>query len=551
MTVQSPPPDAAPWSERGYKRILVALGCLTGLSLLSIVYQPRWERCGFWVGWIGSSAERLYCAQRLVQDPTLEHLRQAIALISGIGPSSELYPDAQKYLPQLIRQTLDQAQEVYDQGKLEQALEVLKELPRPACQEGLCLGKEIDARMQRWQQTWQKAEQIYAEAEAALTDQNWDRAAAIATQLLGLDNRYWRTNRYEFLSAQIQEIRMGDSLLSRARDLARSGSSDNLLRAIALVDQVQRSSRIWPIARSIRDEYQTQLLDIAQKSVDARRPQEAIALVDRLPTTADFRAVKTDFRTLVLWQQRTWSGQSSDLQRVIALAQKFPGDRPLYDRSQQLVSRWEQELNDNGRIEQAKLLARSGKQFDLQSAIAAVSGIPYTHPRWPEVQALQRGWTAQVERYEDLPLIHQAESYAKAGDLIPAISLMQQITPGRALYPQARERWQQWQAIVDQREDEQTLAQAESFAQGGNLEEAIDIASGVTSNRPLYDRAQALVQGWKAQLAPPPEPTAPVITPQTPNAPPELELTQPRPLSPESAPGLRPPAPVPVAPSVP
>ncbi|NJN49757.1 MAG: hypothetical protein HC805_08335 [Alkalinema sp. RL_2_19] len=60
------------------------------------------------------------------------------------------------------------------------------------------------------------------------------------------------------------------------------------------------------------------------------------------------------------------AGGALNLQDAIADAQKIAAGRPLYDKAQRLIGRWQVAIQELARLEQAKKLAAAG---DLQNAI--------------------------------------------------------------------------------------------------------------------------------------------------------------------------------------
>ncbi len=89
---------------------------------------------------------------------------------------------------------------------------------------------------------------------------------------------------------------------------------------------------------------------------------------------------------------------------------------------------------------------------------------------------------------------------AQAGNLPGAIATARQITPGRALYPDAKAKIDRWVGQIQRTEDEPILAQAEQLANAGQLQEAITVASRISSGRVLYEDAQTDIRQWRNQL---------------------------------------------------
>jgi hypothetical protein len=162
---------------------------------------------------------------------------------------------------------------------------------------------------------------------------------------------------------------------------------------------------------------------------------------------------------------------------------------------------------------------------------------------------------------EDQPILSQARSQANSGNLSQAIQTARRIASGRALHGEAQREIYGWgdqlQAIVDRA----TLDRAAALAAKGNLSQAIDTASSVSSSA-VSGEARSSISQWASEReqirrsqAPAPAPVEPAPPARAdepaavePAPPPRATDPVPAPVSPDPVPA---PAPIDLAPAPP
>jgi uncharacterized protein (UPF0548 family) len=175
----------------------------------------------------------------------------------------------------------------------------------------------------------------------------------------------------------------------------------------------------------------------------------------------------------------------------------------MYARAQQLITRWQQEIEGVAHLDRARQLAQGGDLNALGAAIAEASQVNRSNPRWNEAQKEIARWNSQIETSEDRPYLDRADEYALAGDansLQSAINEASQVGPGRALYKEAQDKIRQWTREIQRQQDQPYLDQARSLASSGDLPSAIATAEQISSGRALYDEAQDDIRGWRSQI---------------------------------------------------
>jgi hypothetical protein len=436
---------------------------------------------------------------------TAEGLLEAIELVKSLPPDHPLQQNADEYLKRWAFDLVVLAEEQYNNGELALALDTLAVIPldRLPCEENQCPRKEIQTWKEEWQALWKKADAITQEAEKALLNQDWDKAAAAATKLLALDNRYWQITRYNELNAQITEVRDSNSSLARAKKLADQVGAANLAEAIKLAAEVESDSRLFNIAQAQIAAYSEKMMTLADQALEAKDLQGAIAIVDQIPDLANLEPKIEDFKTIANVQAQTWSGQISDYREAISQLSRIGSDRPLYSRSRGLITRWQKEIQDLAHLDRARTLAKRGSITGYMTAIAEVSLIPQHHPRFEQSQKLIAEWNGEIQTLEDAPYLERARRLADAGTipaLQTAISEANQINADRRLYGEAQASVREWVKQIERLEDSPHLAEAQRLANSGQFPAAIAAAQRISPDRFLYDEAQSLIEDWQLQI---------------------------------------------------
>ena len=481
-------------------RLAAGLGlALTGgLSFLAIGFLfklPAVPNCPaiFWP--LASASLRLHCAQLAANKQTVNDLLEAIKLLNSLPDDHPLHQEAARLIEQWSEEILQLGDEAFNAGKLSQAIDLARKVPKSAS-----IHSEVEGRITRWQTIWSKAEAIYRRVEDALRSQNWRKASSDAARLLSIENNFWQTTKYQELSEKITLTRADISKITKAKDLADRGGVANLLAAIKLASNVGDQSYVHQEAQDTIAEVGQKMLDLAQDSLTRRDLQGALDIVSKIPPIAKLQREVEDFDVIARAQAQAWGGTVADIEAAIAQVQKVDLGRPLYAKAQALLDRWQSEKGDIAQLEKARQLAQSGKSEDLQAAIAQASLVPPDNPRSQEAQKLANELSGRVQTQQDRPFLDQADQFASRGDvasLQTAMDQASQIAPGRALYKEAQERIKRWNRQLSQLQDEPILGQADSLAEAGDLSGAIAAAQSIGSRSAVYGDAQSKVQTWQ------------------------------------------------------
>ena len=509
---------------------LVLTGGITIFSVAFLLKLPAVPNCPsiFWP--LASASLRIHCAQIAANKRTANDLLEAIKLVNTLPPGHPLYEEAQRLIGLWAQDILEVGEEAFQEGRLDDAIATAKRVPK-----NVVAQKDIEARIKRWQSIWSSAEGIYRKVEDALRDQNWRQAMTEASKLLSVENNFWQTTKYQELSEKITATREDISKLAKARQLIEAGGLNNFQEAIKLASSINEKSYVYQDAQKAIAETGQKMLDLAEATLDRKDLNGALEILRQIPPVAKLQREVEDFERLANAMAKAWNGMPEDYDAAIADLKKIGSDRPLYNKAQSLIARWQTEKTDVAQLNRARQLAQTGRPEDLQAAINAASQIPESNPRAREARAFLDEITTGIQTREDQPILDRADQLANVGDinsLQAAIDTLDRITPGRALSGEASRKRQDFRARLRQLQEEQaalqspepspstldpglaqqelersqaelTLRDAQESAGLGTVDalaEAIRRADGVGIASPFRPQAQQLMDTWSQQI---------------------------------------------------
>ncbi|NEO40954.1 MAG: chromosome segregation ATPase [Moorea sp. SIOASIH] len=470
-------------------------GFASAMMLLRLPAVPNC-RAVFWP--TASASMRLSCAQVAANQETVPQLLKAIALVDALPEDHPLRPQVNQYIEEWSHQILEIGEAKFQAGQLSEALKIAKRIPSKSVANPI-----VKKRVKRWQKIWSRAEEVYEQAEKQLRLSNWNLAFREAVRLTYVDNDYWATAKYNQLTDKIKMGREDSAKLDKAYELSRSGNIEKILAAIKKAKEITDQSYAYKEAQDLIKESGNKLVEIAQNKLEQGKWSEVLDIAYKLPETIKVPELKSDLIDLAHALSRAESGTTWDLEEAIASAQKLGSERPLYKKGQQLISRWQREVEDVARLERARTYATSGLASDLRLAVAEVEQIPRGNPRYQEARGEIRDWTRQIQLIEDRPFLERATqlaSYGSIDSLQAAVQEAGKISRGRSLYQEAQTKINQWSRSIQQQEDQPYLDQARTLAIRGDLYAAVATAEQIKAGRALYNEAQSKVRSWKLEL---------------------------------------------------
>jgi hypothetical protein len=471
-----------------------------GFMAMAILFKlPTAPNCPsiFWP--LASASVRIHCAQVAASKETVKDLLQAIDLVKKLPQTHPLRSEIDRNIEDWSRSVLELADDSFQAGRLEEAIEIARKLP-----DDVSAFKLVEDQIDSWKLTWAKGEDIYKEAEDELREQRWQSAFMRSAKLLRLNNRFWASTKYEELNNVIVGAREDGEKLAKAEDLSKSKNVDKILQGIKLAQSIGKNSYIYQKAQEAIPDFGLRMLELAENKLEQRDADEAIYIAQRIPPISSIEPETTDFIALAEAQRNAWTGTISGLEAAIASAQQIDSNRPIYLKAQKLIGTWQLEIEDVSRLERARTLASQGSIGDLSAAIAEAKMIPKNNPRAKEARKEINTWASQVQTIEDRPYLERAEELALYGDtssLKAAIAEASRIRSGRSLYREARKKIAGWSRKVQRIEDQPLLDQARSLANSGDLRAAISTAKQISSGRVLSRQAQRDINEWQAEVS--------------------------------------------------
>ena len=471
-----------------------------GFMAMAILFKlPTAPNCPsiFWP--LASASVRVHCAQVAASKETVKDLLQAIDLVKNLPQTHPLRSEIDRNVEDWSRSVLQLADESFQAGRLEEAIEIARKLP-----EDVSIYKLVEDQIDSWKLTWARATDIYKEAEGELREQRWQSAFMRSAKLLRLNNRFWASTKYEELNNLIVTAREDGEKLAEAESLSKSRNVDKILKGIKLAQSIGKNSYVYQKAQEAIPDFGLRMLALAENKLEQRDADEAIYIAQKIPPISAIEPETTDFISLAEAQRNAWTGTISGLEAAVASAQQIDSNRPIYQKAQKLIASWQLEIEDVSRLERARTLASQGSIGDLSAAIAEAKMIPSNNPRGREARKEINNWASQVQTIEDRPYLERAEELALFGDtssLKGAIAEASRIRRGRSLYREAQKKIAAWSAKVQRVEDQPYLDQARSLASSGDLSAAISTAKQIKSGRVLSQQAQRDINQWQAEVS--------------------------------------------------
>lgn len=500
---------------------------------------------------LSADGDRLYCAHLATQSKKLEPFVAAVTLVQDWPSSHPLYPEAQRLLEEWSKNILEIAQQKVNQGKYSEAATIASNVPVTSP-----LYPEAQADIATWQQEWRRGEEMISQFKDALKVQNWQRASALIAVLSKSNRDYWSVSRTDALVHQLAAEKQAWQQLKDALDLAKSNKLAQLEKAIALAAKINPNSYIKAQAQVEQSRWSRTLLKLAAmyfenqdfagvvnvlkripintaqyseaqdwmrlaRASKTAKEDNALALLDALATVQQI-APKSPLHNLATTKIALWQSQLQDhtqlqfatllagvkqesmLIYAIDQARRIAPGHPKRPLAQMLIQEWGkeiQQIEDQNKLREAKLLAERGTNADLKAAVEIASKVPLGGPLRLEAQNAIAKWRRQLQTIEDQPVLDLARALAVRQDLMGAISTAQQIRPGQALYAEAQQAIRDWVAQVQTAQDRPILEAASALAAQGRFDAAIATVSQISPQRALYPQAQALKSAWILQKA--------------------------------------------------
>ncbi len=485
---------------------LAVLGGLSGTGLLALLWLtnlPPLPDCKTLPS-LASDSDRLYCAREAIQSGGATALVAGLQVIQPWGENHPLYREAQPLLKSWSDQLLAIARQKVELADLEGAVTLAWKIPRTSP-----VYAEAQKAIVEWRSQWNQGETIIANAQKALQQQEWKVASEQLLALGGLPNDYWRIRRLDELTRRIVVERTAAENLQKAQKLAKGNHPERLAQAIALVQQIDSSTYIWPQAAPRLTEWSMTLANTALTLWQSGDQSGAIALAQQIPVNVELPG---DAKDLVILSHATQLASVSDvawkpsleqvwgLREAIAALRRIAPSSPFYAQAQVNLRDREAQLQDMMQLQYASAIASLSQQSALELAIQQAQQIGADRPQRNRAQTLIAHWGLEIQRLQDLPYLARARSLAAPGTipaLRQAIAAAQQVPQNRALRTDADTAIAQWMARIETIEDQPIFDRARQLADQNRLRDAIQEARKIEPDRALYDSAQVAIASWR------------------------------------------------------
>ncbi len=456
---------------------------------------------------LAADRAQLYCAREAAESGQIADLDAAVDLVRDWEPDHPLHKESQELLTDWSESLLAIARDRIQQSDLVGAVDAASHIPPSSS-----AYQEAQDAIAHWQTQWERGETLYAEAQEAIRNQNWDLANERLVDLGSLENEYWRRQQADQLTQQILEERQGWQLLQQARRVAEDAEPDELGDAIALVTQISPRRHAWEAAEVDLNQWSQTLVDYGMAQWQQGNQAQAIAIMQQVPPHPSLTPQVQDLIRYSHAQQLAstdapfWMptlGHTWGLFSAIATAENIQPDSTLYAQAQADIQQWQLELEDVMQLQVANFMASLGSRQTLAMAIDQAATIESDRPRRVQAQTLVAHWQQEIERMEDQPYLDRAYRIAGART-VPAyqqaIAQARLIQPGRALRIDAQTAIAHWFNQIEIIEDQPLLDEAYALANANQLQEAIRTADRIPEDRELYDEAQSAILSWQTEI---------------------------------------------------
>ncbi|MEG5066743.1 hypothetical protein QUB33_24310 [Microcoleus sp. B3-A4] len=211
------------------------------------------------------------------------------------------------------------------------------------------------------------------------------------------------------------------------------------------------------------------------------------------PNCQQLSPLAADGERLYCAQQAAKSGKLEQLESAMALVQAWPKEHPLYSQGQHLIGEWSKAILGFAR---AKI-----ERGDLKGALEIVAKIPKTSPSYPEVEeavtAWEKNWQEGQKLYDTALAALKSEDLRKAWDYAQALFKLENVFWSQKRYNELI------QQISLERNGWQRLQEARDLATEGTPQkfaEAIVLARKIDPQLFARAKAEKEIEGWSRTL---------------------------------------------------
>ncbi|HIK26481.1 MAG: chromosome segregation ATPase [Oscillatoriaceae bacterium SKW80] len=330
-----------------------------------------------------------------------------------------------------------------------------------------------------------------------------------------------------------------------AQEMAEKNTVEDLLAAIALVNALPAEHPLRPEINRNIENWSKQLLDLVESTFQEGKLDEALALARKIPDNVPaYRLVDERIKQWqAIWskaeeiykkaetelQRQNWPEVFRQAVQLLDIGNKY-WETTKY---QELINNLQAAREDGAKLNKAETLAEQGGLENLLEAIKQLSSIGEKSYLYKEAQKLILQFSRQMmdlaqekldkrdlegalsilrkipdnaklkEEIKDFTELAKAQAQTWQGtvaSLEAAIAAAQKITPNRPLYAKAQELINDWQQSI---KELAYLERARNLASSGtisDLKAAISQAELITKSNPRWQEAQEEIARWRSQI---------------------------------------------------
>ena len=315
-----------------------------------LITQPPKPNCSFVVWPIAPASVRLYCAQELTTEPTLDNLIEAIALVDALSEDHPLRGAIDPRIEVWSEMLLDKAEETFNQGDIETAISYAKQIPLKTK-----AAKLVEERASRWRRIWAEGEAIDARVAFALKEEDWRKAFGLMVDFLYVDNRYFSQTQYENITDVIIQAQKDEKKVIEAEKLFKLGGFENLEKSINIARELSSNTIFTLSQKKIYNGVAEDLLAIAESALAKENLTEAIDSLSLIPRESRLWEYSQDLSKIANATSLTWVVSTDGYESAIRQLSEVPKDSKVYGKAQSLINRWKGEITTVKVLEDAQL----------------------------------------------------------------------------------------------------------------------------------------------------------------------------------------------------
>ena len=438
--------------------LIVVPGTIGFTSTLILLNFLRTPKCTHVFLPITSVSTKIHCAQTEAKKNTLKGFLKAIKLSKSFPKKHSFRSEVEHNVKKWTIAILDIAEEKFQQGQLQEAINIAERIPNNVQTNNI-----VSQRIEKWNNSWSEGDAV----------------------------------------KKIRSAKEESSQLDNAFILLNRGGVDNWLSTINESQQINFDSYAYQKAQDLIQDAEYKINDHINELIDNDNWSTLSKVIDKTSNNKIFINKTRDLLIITNAGLETKKGTIESVKNAILKLEKINLNSSFYQKSKNLSDIWKSNIKYIAYLEKSRKLAIRGSIEDLKEAIQLAKIIPSDNFYYQEAREEIDKWNSLVQTKEDKPILDKAKHLAAGGDILDlkrAIVEIQSIGMNRTLSIQAKEEAQKWYLDIKRQKDQLILNQAVILGNNKNYGSAIIIAKKITSERPLYKRAQNNIKKWQTEI---------------------------------------------------